>query len=185
MQRQVLQPDGMLVDGAQPMEEEFLLEALRWMMKSRLYDHRVIGLQRQGQFGVYSPGMGQEASIIGSAMAVDQSTGNIIVVGTTDSIFSEIAVGQLNSAGNFDGGGWSVFRGLWSPHAFGVPYRAVFTGSWAWTESLVAYVGLVASPRRGNRPLRRRHSCQRRRIDQSGAHEPHSRDRRRQPARHR
>ena len=71
IQRQVLQPDGKLVDGAQPMEDEFLLEALRWMMKSRLYDHRVIGLQRQGQFGVYSPGTGQEASIVGSAMAVD------------------------------------------------------------------------------------------------------------------
>src|SRR5262249_41556223 len=69
--RQVLRPDGKLVDGAQPMEEEFLLEALRWMMKSRLYDHRVISLQRQGQFGVFSPGMGQEASIVGSAMAVD------------------------------------------------------------------------------------------------------------------
>jgi pyruvate dehydrogenase E1 component alpha subunit len=53
------------------MEEEFLLEALRWMMKSRLYDSRVIALQRQGQFGVYSPGIGQEASIVGSAMAVD------------------------------------------------------------------------------------------------------------------
>jgi pyruvate dehydrogenase E1 component alpha subunit len=53
------------------MDEEFLIEALRWMMKSRLYDQRVITLQRQGQFGVYSPGTGQEASIIGSAMAVD------------------------------------------------------------------------------------------------------------------
>jgi len=68
----VLLPDGTLAAGAQPrMEEEFLLEALRWMMKSRLYDKRVIGLQRQGQFGVYSPGIGQEASIVGSAMAVD------------------------------------------------------------------------------------------------------------------
>jgi TPP-dependent pyruvate/acetoin dehydrogenase alpha subunit len=52
-------------------DEEFLLEALRWMMKSRLYDNRMIALQRQGQVGVYSPGIGQEASIIGSAMAVD------------------------------------------------------------------------------------------------------------------
>jgi pyruvate dehydrogenase E1 component alpha subunit len=69
--RQVLQPDGRLVDGAEPMEEEFLLEALRWMMKSRLYDQKVIALQRQGQFGVYSPGIGQEASIVGSAFAVD------------------------------------------------------------------------------------------------------------------
>src|SRR4029077_5048591 len=68
----VLLADGTLAAGARPrMEEEFLLEALRWMMKSRLYDSRVIGLQRQGQFGVYSPGTGQEASIIGSAMAVD------------------------------------------------------------------------------------------------------------------
>src|SRR5204863_299684 len=33
----------------------------------------VIALQRQGQFGVFSPGTGQEASIIGSAMAVDPS----------------------------------------------------------------------------------------------------------------
>ncbi len=51
----VLLQDGTLAAGARPrMEEEFLLEALRWMMKSRLYDSRVIGLQRQGQFGVYS-----------------------------------------------------------------------------------------------------------------------------------
>ncbi len=68
----VLAADGTRVAGVQSrMEEEFLLEALGWMMKSRLYDQRVIALQRQGQFGVYSPGMGQEASIIGSAMAVD------------------------------------------------------------------------------------------------------------------
>ena len=68
----VLGPDGTRLAGIKSrMDEEFLLDALRWMMKSRLYDHRVIALQRQGQFGVYSPGMGQEASIIGSAMAVD------------------------------------------------------------------------------------------------------------------
>jgi pyruvate dehydrogenase E1 component alpha subunit len=53
------------------MDEELLLEALRWMMKSRLYDQRVIALQRQGQFGVYSPGTGQEASIVGSALALN------------------------------------------------------------------------------------------------------------------
>jgi pyruvate dehydrogenase E1 component alpha subunit len=68
----VLAPDGTRVPGVKSrMEEEFLLEALGWMMKSRLYDNRVIALQRQGQFGVFSPGLGQEASIIGSAMGVD------------------------------------------------------------------------------------------------------------------
>jgi TPP-dependent pyruvate/acetoin dehydrogenase alpha subunit len=70
--RSVLLPDGSVAPGARfRMDEEQLLEALRWMTKSRLYDQRVIGLQRQGQFGVYSPGMGQEASIVGSALAVD------------------------------------------------------------------------------------------------------------------
>jgi len=70
--RAILQPDGELVKGAQPsMDEEFLLEALRWMLLSRLYDEKVIGLQRQGKFGVYSPGLGQEAAIVGSAMALD------------------------------------------------------------------------------------------------------------------
>ncbi len=68
----VLTAEGTRVAGVQSlMDEEVLLEALRWMMKSRLYDQRVITLQRQGHFGVYSPGTGQEASIIGSAMAVD------------------------------------------------------------------------------------------------------------------
>src|SRR2546421_6789877 len=70
--RAILQPDGTLAKGAQPsMDEEFLLEALRWMLLSRLYDEKVIGLQRQGKFGVYSPGLGQEAAIVGSAMALD------------------------------------------------------------------------------------------------------------------
>lgn len=64
--------DGKVAPGAKSrMDEELLLEALRWMMKSRLYDQRVIALQRQGQFGVFSPGIGQEASIVGSALALD------------------------------------------------------------------------------------------------------------------
>src|SRR5438105_29590 len=67
-----LQPDGKLLKGARPsMDEEFLLDALRWMLLSRLYDEKVIGLQRQGRFGVYSPGLGQEASLVGSSMALD------------------------------------------------------------------------------------------------------------------
>ena len=53
------------------MDEELMLEALRWMMKSRLYDERAITLQRQGQFGVFSPALGQEASVVGSALALD------------------------------------------------------------------------------------------------------------------
>lgn len=65
-------PDGTVAPGGKSrMDEELLLEALGWMVKSRLYDQRVIALQRQGQFGVYSPAIGQEASIVGSALALD------------------------------------------------------------------------------------------------------------------
>jgi pyruvate dehydrogenase E1 component alpha subunit len=68
----VLNPDGTLVKGARPkMDEEFLLEAFRWMLLSRAFDERVIALQRQGLYGVFSPVLGQEASVVGSAMAVD------------------------------------------------------------------------------------------------------------------
>jgi len=53
------------------MTDEMLLEAVRWMLMSRAYDERAIALQRQGLYGVFSPGLGQEASIVGSAMALD------------------------------------------------------------------------------------------------------------------
>jgi pyruvate dehydrogenase E1 component alpha subunit len=69
---QVLKPDGSLARGAKPtMDEEFLLEALRWMMLSRAYDERATALQRQGKLGVYSPVVGQEASVVGSFLPID------------------------------------------------------------------------------------------------------------------
>src|SRR5205823_5826413 len=44
--RSVLRADGTIAAGAKSrMEEELLLDALRWMMKSRLYDQRVIAAQ--------------------------------------------------------------------------------------------------------------------------------------------
>ena len=71
-QRSILASDGTLHKDATPsMDEEHLLDALRLMLLSRLYDEKVIGLQRQGRFGVYSPGLGQEASIVGSCLALD------------------------------------------------------------------------------------------------------------------
>jgi pyruvate dehydrogenase E1 component alpha subunit len=53
------------------MTDHQLLDALRWMLKSRLYDQRVATMQRQGLYGVFSPALGQEASVIGSSMALD------------------------------------------------------------------------------------------------------------------
>jgi pyruvate dehydrogenase E1 component alpha subunit len=70
--RSVLNPDGTLVKGAKPnMGDQLLLEMLRWMLMSRIYDERATALQRQGLYGVFSPALGQEASVVGSAMALD------------------------------------------------------------------------------------------------------------------
>ena len=70
--RQILGPDGRLVGDAKPsMSPDALVEALRWMLMSRAYDERATRMQRQGQYGVFSPALGQEASIIGSSMALD------------------------------------------------------------------------------------------------------------------
>ena len=70
--RSILKPDGKLVSGAKSsMTDEALIEALHWMLMSRIYDERATALQRQGLYGVFSPASGQEASIVGSAMALD------------------------------------------------------------------------------------------------------------------
>ena len=48
-----------------------VVDALRLMLLSRAVDDRLIKLQRMGRVGVYGPVHGQEASVIGSAMALD------------------------------------------------------------------------------------------------------------------
>jgi len=72
MPHAVLEPDGTL-RGKSPMKAEQIIEALRLMLLSRAIDELAIKLQRLGQVGVYSPVHGQEAAVIGSAMALDPS----------------------------------------------------------------------------------------------------------------
>ena len=68
----VLTPEGALRDGAKPaLSSELALEAIRWMLLSRAYDARATTLQRQGRFGTFSPVKGQEASVVGAALALD------------------------------------------------------------------------------------------------------------------
>lgn len=69
---QVLEPSGKLRKRARPvLDDEFVLEGLRWMKLSRAFDVRAIALQRQGKLGVVAPVIGQEAAVVGSAMAFD------------------------------------------------------------------------------------------------------------------
>ena len=68
----VLDPEGRLVDGARPqLDLERTVEGLRWMLVSRTFDARATALQRQGRLGIFSPVKGQEASVVGSALALD------------------------------------------------------------------------------------------------------------------
>lgn len=70
--RQMLREDGSIVgplpEGLTPAR---LLEALRWMKAARVYDARAISLQRQGKSATYAGMAGQEAALVGSALALD------------------------------------------------------------------------------------------------------------------
>src|SRR5260370_13950592 len=41
------------------------------MLMEGIYGERANGLQREGLYGVFSPALGQEASVVGSTMALD------------------------------------------------------------------------------------------------------------------
>lgn len=67
----LLGPDGTLSVGTAELDDAVLLGALRTMMLARAFDARSFALQRQGRFGTVSPTHGQEASLVGAALALD------------------------------------------------------------------------------------------------------------------
>jgi pyruvate dehydrogenase E1 component subunit alpha len=68
----ILAPDGTVPDGyLSPLPPDELLAAYRLMLLSRRIDERAFNLQRQGRLGTFSPVHGQEASVVGSAWALD------------------------------------------------------------------------------------------------------------------
>ncbi|MGH8884961.1 MAG: thiamine pyrophosphate-dependent dehydrogenase E1 component subunit alpha [Egibacteraceae bacterium] len=69
---QLLDPEGALVDAARVrLSDARAVDGLRLMMLSRAVDRRAMSLQRQGRFGTVAPVIGQEAAVVGSAMALD------------------------------------------------------------------------------------------------------------------
>lgn len=72
--KEVLDPGGRLLDGQQPsLDAEQTLDALERMLMSKRIDERAFSLQRQGRMGTYSAVRGQEASVVGSSLAIDPS----------------------------------------------------------------------------------------------------------------
>ena len=65
-----LSPDGS-VEGTVPMRPEQIVEAFRLMVESQAIDDIAIKLQRLKRIGLYAPVQGQEAAVVGSAMALD------------------------------------------------------------------------------------------------------------------
>lgn len=72
---QILNTEGEIVNGQNPPDigEDDLLRLYRTMLLNRRIDERMIKLQRQGRIGFYIGSIGEEASIIGSAFALEDS----------------------------------------------------------------------------------------------------------------
>ncbi len=69
----VLAPDGSVRPGETVEESpELLLTMYRWMTFGRIFDTRMINLQRQGRVFTYAPIAGQEAAQVGSSLALNQ-----------------------------------------------------------------------------------------------------------------
>ena len=70
----VIEADGSPAGALGPLlSDQETIEALRWMRLSRAVDERALSLQRQGRLGTFPPVEGQEATVVGAAMALDPS----------------------------------------------------------------------------------------------------------------
>lgn len=71
---QIVNGNGEVVDEAYRSEltEELTKELYTKMLRIRLFDRKGVNLQRQGRIGTYVPFEGQEASQVGSAMAMGE-----------------------------------------------------------------------------------------------------------------
>lgn len=68
---QVLSPSGELVQSIEgKLDEAAMIQMYENMVLVRTFDRKSIHLQRQGRMGTYAPFEGQEASQVGSAMAL-------------------------------------------------------------------------------------------------------------------
>lgn len=68
----ILNEDGEVDAQLEPkLDDELLVRMFRNMLATRRLDERLINLQRQGRIGTYGPSRGQEASQVGTALAIE------------------------------------------------------------------------------------------------------------------
>ncbi len=68
---QVLDEQGIPVGPAPPIAADDLLQLYRWMVRVRVFDTRMVNLQRQGRVAFFVPSWGEEAVQIGTAHALE------------------------------------------------------------------------------------------------------------------
>jgi 2-oxoisovalerate dehydrogenase E1 component alpha subunit len=68
----VIRDDGSVDPGEVTLADEELLRLYRWMVLERHLDERMTTLQRQGRIGFYIGSVGEEATIFGTAAAMEQ-----------------------------------------------------------------------------------------------------------------
>lgn len=67
----VIRDDGSTDPSLDPnLSQDDVIRMYRWMMLQRILDNRMLALQRQGRISFYGPSLGQEAAIVGSAVAM-------------------------------------------------------------------------------------------------------------------
>jgi len=67
----VIREDGSADPGEVSLGDQDLLRLHRWMVFERQLDERMITLQRQGRIGFYIGSVGEEATVLGSAAALE------------------------------------------------------------------------------------------------------------------
>lgn len=79
LRREILRPDGSISGDSGPvLNIQEARDALERMLLSKRIDERAFSLQRQGRMGTYSAVRGQEASVVGSSLALDPSVDWIV-----------------------------------------------------------------------------------------------------------
>lgn len=70
---QIMNPEGEIVNeaGMPDLSQDDILNMYKTMVYSRVIDEKVLQFQRQGRILTYAPNLGQEATQVGSAFAMD------------------------------------------------------------------------------------------------------------------
>lgn len=70
--RQVLREDGSADPSEVLLPDAEVKRLYRWMLLNRELDHRMVALQRQGRIGFYIGSVGEEATVYGTAAAMEE-----------------------------------------------------------------------------------------------------------------